>query len=161
MSASLVIQVSNQVGGPEAMSYGSKKYRVHKDTLIDTLVKQIDADHGMEEGSSYMSNKILCVNVGIGDSQDVTFVIDGDRMKDRKMEDFDFSVDEQIPNRIAIMTKGWKNQDAGTVVREIIEVKKESVDDMEEGEKAGVPCRMGLCNSQADVKRCGKRGREV
>jgi hypothetical protein len=140
MVASIVIQVSNQCGGPEAVSYGCRKYRVDNSTLIDTLVKQIDADHGMEEGTSYMDNKILMVSVGIGDNQDDTFMIDGDRMKDRKVSDFEFSYDETIPNRIAIMTKGWKNQDAGTVVREIgiTQVKQESTEDVEEWEKLGM-----------------------
>ena len=103
---SFLIQVTNQTGLPEAVKFGCKKYRVRKDAIIEKFVRTIVTDHELpnkEDEATYMSDKVMTVHVGIGDSRDQTFVAwDGDRLKDRRLEDLPFSDEEAVPNRIAI-----------------------------------------------------------
>jgi hypothetical protein len=115
----VIVQVSNECGGPEALTYGTKLYRLDKRVLIGDLVKKIDEDHGMTGGMTYMDNKIMVVSVGIGDDQDDEFIIDGARQADRQVSNYAFSDEECIPNRIAIMKRKWKSQAANTVVTEV------------------------------------------
>ena len=101
----VIIQVSNECGGPESLTYGTRMYRLDTRISIGDLVKKLDEDHGMTEGMTYMDNKVMVVSVGIGDDQDDTFIIDGATQVDRKVTDFELSYEECIPNRVAIIKK--------------------------------------------------------
>ena len=118
------------------MSYGCKKYKLSKDARIETLVKQIAKDHGVPD---YMDDKILFVNVGIGDTQDETFVAwEGERMRTWAMQDCPFSDNVSIPNRVSIMKSSWKMQYACVTVSEILEVKEEADEVVTEWEQRGM-----------------------
>jgi hypothetical protein len=138
----VVIQVSNECGGPEALTYGTRMYRLDTRITIGDLVRKLDEDHGMTDGMTYMDNKIMVVSVGIGDDQDDEFIIDGARQVDRKVSDYDFSEEECIPNRVAIMKRKWKNQAANTVVTEVSSGVQEVK--LEESEEEGEWKTLGL-----------------
>jgi hypothetical protein len=151
-----LIQVTNQTGQPEAVTYGCKKYRVRKETLIERFVKEIVKDHGFEAESGYMRDKMLTVRVGIGDALDETFVAwDGDRLKDRKLEDLPFSDSEAVPNRVAIMKNNWKMEDPGEEVREI------DMKDEEEEEVETEWALRGMTRAQWTYETCAEMSREV
>ena len=88
------------------MTYGCKKYRVKSNLRVENSVKEVMKDHNLPRDTNYMDDKIMCASVGIGDSEDVTFLLwEGDRTRDKELSYCDFSTNERIPNRVVI-TKG-------------------------------------------------------